>query len=65
MKETKIARITFVVTLSLAALVLLCGIAAAQSPNPGSDRRTQRRHHDGQDAGRRAMWSSCFRTARR
>src|ERR1039457_5407951 len=31
MKETKIARIILVVTLSLATLVLLCGIAAAQS----------------------------------
>src|SRR5271169_6451971 len=31
MKETKIARITFVAALSLATLVLLCGIAAAQS----------------------------------
>ena len=31
MKETKIARIALVVTLSLAAVVLLCGVAAAQS----------------------------------
>src|SRR5271169_4081677 len=31
MKETKIARIILVATLSLATLVLLCGVAAAQS----------------------------------
>ena len=35
MKETKIARMTFVVTLSLAALLLLCGAAVAQTQIQG------------------------------
>ncbi len=63
MKETKTARNTLVATVSLAALLLLCGTAVAQSTQvQGIIDGHQRRHHDRQVSRREYRRRPPFRT---